>query len=54
MPQLIQQQLLQNWNPITPIFRASLNNCTFNINFGSNPVSPCHKRRRAIIEEDSQ
>ena len=55
MPQSIQQQLLQNWNPITPTFQgASISNCTYNINFGSNPVSPCHKRRRVIIEEDSQ
>ena len=55
MPQSIQHQLLQNWNPITPIFQgASINNCTFKINFGPNPVSPCHKRRRVIIEEDSQ
>ena len=54
IPQSIQQQLLQNWNPITPVFqRASINNCTFNINFGPNPVSPCHKRGRVIIEEDS-
>ena len=34
-PQNIQQQLLQNWNPVTPIFQgASIQNCTFNINFG--------------------
>ena len=55
MPQSIQQQLLQNWNPITAIFQgASINNCTFNISFGPNPVFPGHKRRRVIIEEDSQ
>ena len=50
-----QQQLSQNWNPITPIFQgASINNCTFNINFGPNIISPPRKRRRVVIEDDSQ
>ena len=55
MPQSIQQQLLQNWNPKTPIFQGALiNDCTFNINFNPNLVSPCHKRCAVIIVEDSQ
>ena len=54
-PQNIQQQLLQNWNPVTPIFQgASIQNCTFNINFGPKVNSPPPKRRRIIIEDDSQ
>ena len=54
-PQNIQQQLLQNWNPVTPIFQGdSIQNCTFNINFGRKVDSPPPKRRRIIIEDDSQ
>lgn len=53
--QTIQQQLSQKWNPVAPIFQgASINNCTFNINFGPNLISPPCKRRRVILEDDSQ
>ena len=60
IPLEIQQQLMQSWNPFnTAIFQgATMNNCVFNINVNapkprSVSSSPCIKRRRMIIDDDS-
>ena len=56
IPMSIQQQLLNNWNPVLPstFHGALISNCTFNINVYNNSKSPPSKRRRVIIEDDSQ
>ena len=59
LPLNIQQQMMECWNPITPIFQgATISNCVFNININTNPSSPQNvnprKRRRVVIDDDSQ
>ena len=41
LPLHIQKQMMQSWNPRTPIFQgATLSNCIFNININTTPSSP--------------
>ena len=53
LPVCIQNQLLQDWKPLSPFPNATLNNCTININISIHSP-PKQKQRRVVIDDDSQ
>ena len=57
LPISVQNQLLQDWNPLSAFQNTRLTNCTIDISINVSPqknLFPKHKRRRIFIEEDSE